>query len=78
MRIDRYVAQIGLNVCMAVFVALSAYGIFTYMSWDQVQPQSATSLTLFLYGAGVAGSIAGICFFGIQMDRRRLEESKKR
>ncbi len=76
MRVDKYVAQIGLNVCMAVFISLSAYGIFTYMSWDQ--SQSPTSLTVLLYAAGIAGSIVGICFFGIQMDRRRLEDSKKR
>ncbi len=75
MKVDKYVATIGFNVCMAIFVALSAYGIFSYMSWDQVQ--SPTSLSVFLYAVGVAGSIAGICFFGIQMDRRRLEESKK-
>lgn len=78
MRIDRYVAQIGLNVCMAVFISLSAYGIFTYMSWDQAQAQSPTALAVFLYATAIAGSIVGICFFGIQMDRRRLEESKKR
>ncbi len=76
MKVDRYVATIGFNVCMAIFVALSAYGIFSYMSWDQVQYPTAPAL--FLYALGVAGSIAGICFFGIQMDRRRLEESKKR
>ena len=80
MKVDKYVAQVGLNVCMAVFVALSAYGIFTYMSWDQgpAQAQSPDALTVFLYATGVAGSIAGICFFGIQMDRRRHEESRNR
>ncbi len=80
MRIEKYVAQIGLNVCMAVFISLSAYGIFTYMSWDQAeaQAQSPTALAVFLYATAIAGSIVGICFFGIQMDRRRLEESKKR
>ncbi len=77
MRVEKYVAQIGLNVCMAVFISLSAYGIFSYMSWDQAQP-SPGSLAVFLYAVGVAGSIAGICFFGIQMDRRRHEESKRR
>ncbi len=78
MKVEKYVAQVGLNVCMAVFISLSAYGIFSYMSWDQVQSLPQTSLTLFLYAVGVSGSIVGICFFGIQMDRRRLEESKKR
>ncbi len=76
MKVDKYVATIGFNVCMAIFVALSAYGIFSYMSWDQVEYPAGPAL--FLYAVGVAGSIAGICFFGIQMDRRRLEESKKR
>ena len=80
MKVDKYVAQVGLNVCMAVFVALSAYGIFSYMSWDQgpAQAQSPGGLTVFLYATGVAGSIAGICFFGVQMDRRRHEESRNR
>lgn len=76
MKVEKYVAQVGLNVCMAIFVSLSAYGIFSYMSWEQLQ--SPNTLTVFLYGIGVAGSIVGICFFGIQMDRRRYEESKKR
>ncbi len=78
MRVDKYVAQIGLNVCMAVFIALSAYGIFSYMSWDPAQIQTPGALTVALYAAAIAASIAGICFFGIQMDRRRHEESKKR
>ena len=76
MRVDKYVAKIGLNVCMAVFISLSAYGIFTYMNWDQAQ--TPTSLTVFLYAVAIAGCIVGICFFGIQMDRRRLEESRRR
>jgi hypothetical protein len=75
-KVEKHVAIIGFNVCMAVFVALSALGIFSYMSWDDVQ--APTVLIQLLYGIGVAGSIVGICFFGIQMDRRRLEESKKR
>ncbi len=77
MRVDKYVAKIGLNVCMSIFIALSAYGIFTYMNWDQ-QSQSPDALTTLLYGVFIAGSIVGICFFGIQMDRRRLEESQSR
>ena len=76
MKVEKHVAIIGFNVCMAIFVALSALGIFSYMSWDQVQ--SPTILTQLLYGVGVAGSIVGICFFGIQMARRRFEDSKKR
>lgn len=76
MKVEKHVAIIGFNVCMAIFVALSALGIFSYMSWDDVQ--SPTVLSQLLYGIGVAGSIAGICYFGIQMDRRRFEESKKR
>ncbi len=79
MRVDKYVAKVGLNVCMAIFIALSAYGIFTYMNWDQqTQAQSPDAVTTLLYGVFIAGSIVGICFFGIQMDRRRLEESQRR
>ena len=76
MRVDKYVAKVGLNVCMAVFISLSAYGIFSYMNWEQ--SQSPDALTMLFYGIGVAGSIVGICFFGIQMDRRRLEESRRK
>ncbi len=78
MRVDKYVAKVGLNVCMAVFISLSAYGIFSYMNWEQSQSQSPDALTMLFYGIAVAGSIVGICFFGIQMDRRRYEESKSR
>ena len=76
MKVEKHVAIVGFNVCAAVFVSLSAYGIFSYMSWDQALSPSA--LSSLLYAVGIAASIAGICYFGIQMDRRRFEESKKR
>ena len=76
MKVDKHVAIVGFNVCAAVFVSLSAYGIFSYMSWDvDVSPTPFFSI---LYAIGIAASISGICFFGIQMDRRRFEESKRR
>ncbi len=78
MKVDKHVAVVGFNICAAAFISLSAYGIFTYMSWDQAQAQSPATLTLCLYALAIAVCIAGICFFGIQMDRRRLEESKRR
>ena len=76
MKVDKHVAIVGFNVCAAVFVSLSAYGIFSYMSWDQAP--SPSPLFSVLYAVGIAACIVGICFFGIQMDRRRFEESKKR
>ena len=30
-----------------------------------------------LIAAGIAASIAGICFFGIQLDRRKVEDRKE-
>ncbi len=76
MKVEKHVAIVGFNVCAAVFVSLSAYGIFSYMSWDQVQ--SPAPLFSVLYAVAVAACIVGICYFGIQMDRRRFEESKRR
>ncbi len=78
MKVEKHVAIVGFNVCAAVFISLSAFGIFSYMSWDQAPAQSPTALDMFLYAVGIAACITGICYFGIQMDRRRFEESKKR
>ena len=76
MKVEKHVAIVGFNVCAAVFISLSAYGIFSYMSWDQAQ--SPSPIYSLLYAVGIAACIVGICYFGIEMDRRRLEESKKR
>lgn len=76
MKVDKHVAIVGFNVCAAVFISLSAYGIFFYMSWDEAKSPSV--LFSLLYAVGIAACIVGICYFGIQMDRRRFEESKKR
>jgi len=75
-KVEKHVAIVGFNVCAAIFISLSAYGIFSYMNWDQAQ--SPSPLFSLLYAVGIAACIVGICYFGIQMDRRRFEESKRR
>ena len=74
MKVPKTAAIIGFNVCSSAFIALSAYGIFSYMSWESAEPSSF--LTSLLYGAGILGSIGGLCYFGMHWDRGRAEEAK--
>jgi hypothetical protein len=67
----------GLNVSMAVFTALSAYGILLYYEGGADAAKAATLLTTLSYLAGIAACIAGIGFFGVQLDRRRSEERRE-
>ncbi len=69
----------GLNIAMAAFTALSAYGILLYYEADAgaAAARGTTLLTTFSYLAGIAASIAGIGFFGIQLDRRKSEERRE-
>jgi len=64
----------GLNISMAVFTALSAYGLLLYYAGGS-DAAAATSLPAMLsYLAAIAACIAGIGFFGVQLDRRKSEE----
>jgi hypothetical protein len=68
----------GLNVSMAVFTGLSAYGLLLYFDGGGSDVARATSLlTMLSYLAGIAACIAGIGFFGVQLDRRKSEERRE-
>jgi hypothetical protein len=66
----------GLNICMAVFTGISAYGLMTYFGIGAEAAIPTTAQTTLLLAAGVTASIAGICFFGMQLDRRKSEDRK--
>lgn len=67
----------GLNVSMAVFTALSAYGILLYYEGGADAAKATTLLTTVGYIAGIVACVAGIGFFGIQLDRRKSEERRE-
>lgn len=67
----------GLNVSMAVFTGLSAYGLLLYYEGGAAIAQSTTLVTTIGYVAGIAACIAGIGFFGVQLDRRKAEERRE-
>lgn len=64
----------GLNISMAVFTALSAYGLLLYYEGGADAAKSTTLLAMLSYLAAIAACIAGIGFFGVQLDRRKSEE----
>ncbi|HEY5460970.1 MAG TPA: hypothetical protein VIJ89_04385 [Deferrimonas sp.] len=64
----------GLNISMAVFTALSAYGLLLYYEGGADDASATTLFTMLSYLAGIAACIAGIGFFGVQLDRRKSEE----
>ena len=74
MRVSKRLALHGLNISMAVFTGLSAYGILLYFDGGLEAAIALPARTTLLLAAGVAASIAGIAWFGIQLDRRRAEE----
>jgi hypothetical protein len=64
----------GLNISMAVFTALSAYGLLLYYEGGADAARATSLPTTLSYLAGIAACIAGIGFFGVQLDRRKTEE----
>jgi hypothetical protein len=66
----------GLNISMAVFLGISAYGLLGVLGVGAETARAATTLDTLLFAAGIAASIAGICFFGIQLDRRKAEDRR--
>jgi hypothetical protein len=75
MQVSKPIAIFGFHFCSTIFIGLSAYGIFRYLDAGLLQPDSF--LEAASYAAIILGSIAGICFFGREADRRRAEEMKK-
>jgi hypothetical protein len=67
----------GLNISMAVFTGLSAYGLLLYFDGGADAAKVASLLTTLSYLAGIAACIAGIGFFGVQLDRRKSEERRE-
>ncbi len=77
MHVSKRMAIHGLNVSMAVFTAFSAYGFLLYYQGGAEAARAATLLTTLSYLAGIAACIAGIGFFGVQLDRRKSEERRE-
>ncbi len=82
MKVSKRVASLGLNVSMSVFIGLSVYGFLKYSEDGFSVAQSTAPLTTVLFTVLIAASIAGICFFGHQIDLRNLtayreEEARK-
>jgi len=67
----------GLNISMAVFTALSAYGLLLYYEGGADAAKATTLLTTLSYLGGIVVCIAGIGFFGVQLDRRKSEERRE-
>jgi hypothetical protein len=67
----------GLNLSMAVFIGLSAYGLLLYFEGGADTAKATTLPTTLSYLAGIAACIAGIGFFGVQLDRRKSEERRE-
>lgn len=76
MRIAKPLAIFGFHFCNTVFVGLCAYGILRYMSEGIALTDSLQASAT--YAAMVLVSIAGICFFGREADRRKREEASAR
>jgi carbohydrate-binding DOMON domain-containing protein len=84
MKVSKRVATHGLNVSMSVFVGFSVYGFLQYSDWGGGgTPGSGLSLPVSVAIAVlIASSIAGMVFFGHQLDLRNLaiyreEEARK-
>jgi len=67
----------GLNISMAVFTGLSAYGLLLYFDGGADAAKVSSLLTTLSYLAGIVACIAGIGFFGVQLDRRKSEERRE-
>jgi hypothetical protein len=76
LHVSKRFALHGLNISMAVFTGLSAYGLLLYFDSGLDAAIALPARTTLLLGAGVAASIAGIAWFGIQLDRRKAEERR--
>ncbi len=75
MQVSKPFAVFGFHFCSTVFIGLSVYGIARYLNEGLLQTDSF--LAAASYAAVILGSIAGICFFGREADRRRAEELRK-
>jgi hypothetical protein len=77
LQVSKRMAIDGLNISLAVFIGLSAYGLLLYFEGGAEDAKATTLLTTLSYVAGIAACIAGIGFFGVQLDRRKSEERRE-
>ncbi len=77
MNVSKRMAIHGLNVSMAVFIGLSAYGLLLYYDAGWETARSTSVPTAVAYFAGIAACVGGICYFGYQLDRRKAEERRE-
>jgi hypothetical protein len=74
LQVSKRIAIHGLNVSMAVFIAISAYGLLGYFGIGVAPAQMDTPRTAILFAAAIAASIAGIGWFGMHLDRSKAKE----
>src|SRR5512140_136838 len=77
LQVSKRMAIHGLNISMAVFTGLSAYGLLLSYVGGADAAKSTTLLTTLSYLAGIAACIGGIGFFGVHLDRRKSEERRE-
>ena len=77
LHVSKRMAIHGLNISMAVFTGLSAYGFLLYIEGGAEAASATTLLTMLSYLAGIVACIVGIGFFGVQLDRRKSEERRE-
>ncbi|HEX7522903.1 MAG TPA: hypothetical protein VF357_01775 [Candidatus Deferrimicrobium sp.] len=77
MQVSKRMAIHGLNISMAVFTAFSAYGLLLYYEGGDDAAKTTTLVTMLSYLAVIAACIAGIGFFGVQLDRRKSEDRRE-
>ena len=77
MQVSKRMAIHGLNISIAVFTALSAYGLLLYFEGGAEAAQATNMRTTLSSLAGIVACIAGIGFFGVQLDCRKSEERRE-
>jgi hypothetical protein len=77
LQVSKRMAIHGLNISMAVFTGLSAFGLFLYYEGGDEAARATTLPTTLSFLAGIVACIAGIAFFGVQLDRRKAEERRE-
>jgi hypothetical protein len=72
MQVPKHLAIFGFHFCATIFIGLSAYGVIRYLNEGLLQTDSLFAAAA--YAGVIVLSIAGICVFGREADRRRTEE----
>ncbi|MBI5576222.1 MAG: hypothetical protein HY896_07635 [Deltaproteobacteria bacterium] len=72
MRVPKPFAIFGFHFCTTIFIGLSLYGVVRYMNEGLAVSDSFPASAA--YASVVFVSVAGICFFGREADRRKREE----